>query len=205
LIRRGTNTDWLGIRGCLLENAQIKPQPDGAAGLIIGAGGASRAALYTLNNHLHCSPIYILNRDLEEVEALLQDSKNISPIPTIIHVKSPEQARSFKAPHFIVGTVPDFEPQTDAEKTVAVSLEAFLSQSVKGVLLDMCFKPRRTRAIKSAEKNGWLTVEGTHIIGYQIEEQWRLWAGEQLVKMLDRDGAWKELLKAAEESPSINS
>lgn len=201
---RGTNTDWRGIRGCLLENARVKQQPDDSAGLIIGAGGASRAAVYTLNNHLHCSTIYILNRDDGEVEALLRDSQQLSPIPKIIHIKSPEQARSLKAPHFIVGTVPDFEPQTESEKTVAASLEAFLSQPEKGVLLDMCFKPRRTRIIKSAERNGWLTVEGTHIIGYQIEEQWRLWAGEKLVGKLDKDGAWEELMKAAEESTSIN-
>jgi quinate dehydrogenase len=47
-------------------------------------------------------------------------------------------------------------------------------------------------------------VEGTHVIGYQIEEQWRLWAGEERVQRLDREKAWNVLLKAAEESKGIN-
>jgi quinate dehydrogenase len=55
-----------------------------------------------------------------------------------------------------------------------------------------------------AERFGWSTVEGTHVIGYQIEEQWRLWAGEEKIKLLDRDGAWKILLQSAEESHAIN-
>lgn len=58
--------------------------------------------------------------------------------------------------------------------------------------------------IRLAESLGWPCVEGTHVIGYQTEEQWRLWAGEEKVASLDREGAWKVLLKAAEESTAIN-
>lgn len=58
--------------------------------------------------------------------------------------------------------------------------------------------------IKLGEKLGWPCVEGTHIIGYQIEEQWRLWAGEESILKLDREGAWDVLLQAAEESKGIN-
>lgn len=58
--------------------------------------------------------------------------------------------------------------------------------------------------MKLAEQLGWPTVEGTHVIGYQIEKQWRLWAGEERAARLDSEGAWKVLLRAAEESPGIN-
>lgn len=58
--------------------------------------------------------------------------------------------------------------------------------------------------IKLAEQLDWPCVEGTHVIGYQIEEQWRLWAGEERLQKLDREGAWNVLLKAAEESTGIN-
>jgi len=87
---------------------------------------------------------------------------------------------------------------------VRACLEELLSRPEKGVLLDMCFKPRRTRTIKLAESKGWETVEGTHVIGYQIEEQWRLWAGAERVKKMDRKRAWDLLLKTAEDSPAIN-
>lgn len=203
----GTNTDWRGIKGCLLEKGNENERPSAtspATALIVGAGGASRAAVYALSMHLHCPKIYVLNRDDQEVASLMHDTQKLARVPTIIHVKTLEQAKKLSNPYYIVGTVPDFEPQTETELTVASVLESFLSRPEKGVLLDMCFKPRRTRMIKLGEKLGWPCVEGTHIIGYQIEEQWRLWAGEEYVLKLDREGAWDVLLKAAEESKGIN-
>ncbi|KAL4922044.1 hypothetical protein BDW62DRAFT_217873 [Aspergillus aurantiobrunneus] len=204
----GTNTDWTGIKGCLLEKGEESLQASsGSKGsaLIIGAGGASRAAVYALSQHLHCSRIYILNRDETEVRDLVRDAQRLPSVPEITHITTIEQARGLPvSPYYIVGTVPDLEPQTKSERNVATILEWFLAQPTKGALLDMCFKPRRTRMIKLAERLGWPCVEGTHVIGYQIEEQWRLWAGEEKAGLLDRQGAWRVLLKAAEESTAIN-
>ncbi|KAJ5902624.1 hypothetical protein N7495_003152 [Penicillium taxi] len=203
----GTNTDWIGVKGCLLEKGDESERPSAtslSSALVIGAGGASRAAVYALTVHLHCPTIYVLNRDDAEVVALIHDSQRLPSVPKIIHVKCLEQAKELSTPYYIVGTVPDFEPSTESEKIVRSVLELFLSRPEKGVLHDMCFKPRRTRTIKLAEQLGWPTVEGTHVIGYQIEKQWRLWAGEEAVKKLDKEGAWNVLLQAAEESTAIN-
>ncbi|CAG7995088.1 unnamed protein product [Penicillium olsonii] len=203
----GTNTDWRGVKGCLLEKGNEAERPSTtspAAALIVGAGGASRAAIYALSTQLHCPTIYILNRDDQEVIDLIRDTQKLTPAPTIIHVKTLEQAKELPSPYYVVGTVPDFEPVTKTEVTVAAVLESFLSRPEKGVLLDMCFKPRRTRMIKLGESLAWPCVEGTHIIGYQIEEQWRLWAGEEYIQKLDHRGAWDVLMKAAEESKAIN-
>lgn len=203
----GTNTDWRGIKGCLLEKGDeaTRPCPGSTTpSLIVGAGGASRAAVYALSCHLNTPTIYLLNRDDSEVEALLHDTLKMSPALTIVHVKSLEQAKNLDSPFYVVGTIPDFEPRTEAERNVATILEHFLERSNQGVLLDMCFKPRRTRMIKLAEKLGWPTVEGTHVIGYQIHMQWKLWAGEDRATQVDDYGAWKTLLKAAVESTAIN-
>ncbi|KAL5335995.1 hypothetical protein BJX70DRAFT_410132 [Aspergillus crustosus] len=206
----GTNTDWIGIRGCLLEKGRGREenwrpsQERPGVGLIVGAGGAARAAVYALSQHLHCSQIYILNRDKGEVESLLQDTRRSPSTPEITHITTISQAESLRSPSYIVGTIPDSEAVTDAERNVVAVLTWFLSQEGKGVLLDMCFKPRRTRMIQVAEGMGWECVEGTHVIGYQIEEQWELWAGEERVRGLDREGAWNVLLTAAEESVAIN-
>ncbi|KAJ5544242.1 hypothetical protein N7513_007053 [Penicillium frequentans] len=135
---------------------------------------------------------------LSELVRLL-NAKNPGPEDRgkLIFVKLLEQAERLSSPYYIVGTLPDLEPKSSSELTVASMLKHFLSRAEKGVLLDMCFKPRRTRMIKLAEQLGWPCVEGTHVIGYHIEEQWRLWAGEEL-------SAWNVLLKAAEESKGIN-
>ncbi|PKS13039.1 hypothetical protein jhhlp_000380 [Lomentospora prolificans] len=201
---RGTNTDWLGIQGCLLEaKAYPAPVPHKPA-LVVGAGGASRAAVYALSTTFKSSVIYVLNRDDGEVAALVRDAQRIQPPPKIIHIRAGDDVSGFESPLYVVGTVPDFEPKTPAEISVREHLEAFLSGPQKGVLLDMCFKPRRTRMIKLAESLGWHTIEGTHVIGHQIEMQWRLWAGEEALKKMDREGAWKLLLEMAESSPGIN-
>ncbi|KAB2575252.1 Quinate dehydrogenase [Lasiodiplodia theobromae] len=201
---RGTNTDWLGVKGCLLEKGDGGAASEGAPALIVGAGGASRAALYALSVHLGCGTVYVLNRDEGEVRDLVRDAQRLASPPAVVHVTSLEQAKALDTPYYVVGTVPDFEPATESELLVKACLEEFLSRPEKGVLLDMCFKPRRTRMIKLAEGLGWFTVEGTHVIGYQIEEQWRLWAGEERVKRLNREGAWKVLLESADASPAIN-
>lgn len=209
----GTNTDWLGIRGCLLEKgdegARPGPGNTSAPALLVGAGGASRAAVYALSAHLHSPTIYLLNRDDGEVADLVRDARRIVPPPTIVHVKSVEQAAALDTPYYVVACVPDFPPQSEAEHAVSAVLEHFLArggpgEAKPGVLLDMCFKPRETRIIKMARRLGWPTVEGTHVIGYQIQRQWELWAGADRAAKLDADGAWKVLLKAAEESPAIN-
>ncbi|KAJ4112179.1 hypothetical protein NW768_011758 [Fusarium equiseti] len=198
----GTNTDWRGIKGCLLEKGDREPVLNKPA-LIVGAGGASRAAVYALNSSFKSSVIYVLNRDEQEVNDLIRDSQKLSPVPKIVHVKAGD-AQSLETPYYVVGSVPDLEPKSTEELAVKASLEEFLSRPEKGVLLDMCFKPRRTRMIKLAEEKGWHAVEGTHVIGYQIEEQWRLWAGPEKVKKLDREGAWKVLMDGAESSAGIN-
>ncbi|KAI0467258.1 hypothetical protein F4859DRAFT_272367 [Xylaria cf. heliscus] len=205
----GTNTDWLGIKGCLLEqgNEALRPKAGDTVvpALLVGAGGASRAAVYALSVHLHSPTIYLLNRDDGEVADLMRDVGKIHPTPKIIHIKSVEQASSLDTPYYIVGTVPDFAPKSDSELAVAAVLEHFLARpSHSGVLLDMCFKPRRTRIIKLAQKYGWPTVEGTHVIGYQIQQQWKLWAGADAAAKIDIDGAWEVLNRAADESAAIN-
>lgn len=118
----GTNTDWRGVQGCLLERGEENNRPSAespASALVVGAGGASRAAVYALANHLHCPTIYILNRDDQEVESLINDSRRLPAIPNIIHVKTLKEAETLPTPHYVVGTVPDFEPISESELVVA--------------------------------------------------------------------------------------
>ena len=205
----GSNTDWNGIVDSLLGKQAVgrprpSPQSPGCA-VVVGAGGASRAAVYSLAVHLHCDTIYIINRDAAEVAALVADSKKLANPPRLIRLETAEEARKLPVtPYYVVGTVPDFEPQTEEEKRAAATLDAVLDAPEKGVLLDLCFKPRWTRMMKAGERKGWQCVEGIHVIGHQVIEQWRLWVGDKAIEKSDRKGAWAALMKAAEESKEIN-
>lgn len=206
---RGTNTDWRGIKGCLLSGTITgENEGKGKPALIIGAGGASRAAVYALFAELDCGEIYVVNRDAKEVDDLLKDSRAYAEgrLPTLRHITSVEDVELLPGPFYIVGTVPDFEAKTGEELNAREILEAFLKKEEKGVLLDMCFKPRNTRIMQMGKNNGWRTVEGTNVIGFQLEEQWRLWAGagEDGRKAVPMDEIWEISRRAAEESTAIN-
>ncbi|RDW57115.1 hypothetical protein BP6252_13861 [Coleophoma cylindrospora] len=201
---RGTNTDWEGVKGCLLS-AEDAEKGRGKPALVIGAGGASRAAVYALSADLGCNTIYVINRDEDEVRALLADAqKHGKGKLELIHITSVSQAEQVPNPFFVVGTVPDFEPKTASEIEMRRMLEVLLDTEEKGVVLDMCFKPRNTRTLKLAKSLGWECVPGTGVIGYQIETQWKLWTGEDVPSTIPKDKAWETLNKAAEESTAIN-
>lgn len=133
----------------------------------------------------------------------MQDAQCLSPPPKILPV-TPEKAKNLETPYYVVRVVPDLEPKLPEELAVKASLEEFMSREEKGVLLDMCFNLGRTRMIELAERLGWACVEGTHVIGYQIEEQYRLWFGEEKIKELDREGAWRVLAEQANTSVGFN-
>jgi quinate dehydrogenase len=148
----------------------------------------------------HC--LWQINRDEKEVAELLMDVKDgYASIgfgsPSIIHVSSIAQASILPSPYYIIGTVPDFEPKTPKEVLIKQILVTFLQSPEKGVLLDMCYKPRVTRHIELARANGWRDVDGVNIIAYQIETQWTLWAGEEKAEQIPIKEAREALYKAA--------
>jgi quinate dehydrogenase len=177
----GTNTDWVGIRDALLQTSTLQIEP---RGMVYGAGGASRAAIYALSVELGCKVIYLVNRDDEEVAELLQDVKNYdkSIQPNIMHVKNRDSSATLPPPEYIVSTVPDMEAVTAAELEARAILVDFLSRDGenKGSILDMCYHPLMTRNLRLGEEYGWTIIDGVQAVAYQLKEQWRLWTGEYI-------------------------
>lgn len=163
----GDNTDWSGLVECLnikgegiLETAKT--------GLVIGAGGASRAALYALHKS-GVKDIYIVNRTQATAEKIALD---YAPLFTITVIPRLSQIPDLDLqPDIIIGTIP-------ADVTRIEDFPAAFFVKKRGICVDMAYKPRSTPLLKAAEKaEGWTTVTGVEVLLEQAFEQSRLWLG----------------------------
>ncbi|KAF8585354.1 Aminoacid dehydrogenase-like protein [Ramaria rubella] len=183
----GTNTDWLGIRNVLLHYlptassvvSRASPQAFGGAGMVIGGGGAARAAVYALAS-MEWAPIYLVGRDASELAALVTQFPSIPCVP----ISNPFQAANVK---IVVGCVPALPPTTPEEiaadactRAIFSSSEANLTHSdpVKRIFLDMCYKPRTTPLMTYAASAGWSVVSGIEAMLEQGFAQARMWLAE---------------------------
>jgi quinate dehydrogenase len=183
----GTNTDCIGVREAFLGNVSDASVYRGKPGLVVGGGGTSRAAIYAFQNFLGCSPIYMVNRDKSEVDAVIQECNSRGFGKDIKHVSTISEAESLAPPGAIVSAIPDFAPRTAGEKTARRIVETFLNASPKGALLEMCYHPSPNTEIDAmARKQGWQVIIGTEAMIEQGLEQARLWSGIE-VKDLPKD------------------
>jgi shikimate-5-dehydrogenase len=164
----GDNTDWSGLVECL------KVMGDGITasaktGLVIGAGGASRAALYAL--HMSgIKDIYLVNRTRATAEQIANDYASLFKITVLSTLSEVAKTQDLR-PDIIIGTIP-------ADKTSIEDFPTALFAKEKGICVDMAYKPRSTPLLKAAGKAaGWKTVTGVEVLLEQAFDQSQLWLG----------------------------
>ncbi|KAF9893003.1 hypothetical protein FE257_012414 [Aspergillus nanangensis] len=168
----GTNTDWVGIDEVIRTWAPAPAHTQAIIGMVYGAGGASRAAVYALSAKLHCETVYVVNRDDGEVAELLRDVHTHPDLyyPEIVHVRSVAEARTLPPPYYVVCTVPDCEAVTGEEREARDVLVEFLGRdgAERGLLVDMCYHPAMTRNLELGVKYGWEIVQGFTVVAAQF-------------------------------------
>ncbi|KAH8920726.1 hypothetical protein BT69DRAFT_1265238 [Atractiella rhizophila] len=170
----GTNFDWIGIRNAL-QSAESPSTPLNSSSprptFIVGGGGTARAAVYALSQ-LNLSPIYLINRDDSEIEALIKQFPQFDLRP----LKTVEELDNIRDDFPCgVGSIPSMEPVTREEKQVYAVAERIFARQKTGVFLDMCYKPRYTILLSIADKAGWKIVEGMEAMIHQALAQSRQW------------------------------
>ena len=170
----GDNTDWLGIRETIVARLPANGGGPIEAGLVIGAGGTSRAAIYALRS-LGVKTVYLYNRTRAAADAL------VAVFPDV-NLQVVETLSSWPvAPSVIVSTVPASATTLDSAAAVGIYLPSEVYTATAGVVVDMAYRPAKTPLLELAEEAapGWKTVRGLDVLLEQGFAQFKLWTGRE--------------------------
>ncbi|CAI8502650.1 unnamed protein product [Hanseniaspora opuntiae] len=174
---RGDNTDWIGIYSSLTSAGVPEDvSKESVSGLVVGAGGTSRAAVYALNQ-LGCQKVYMINRTtskLFDLKNSLPAEMNIEVIESLDDISAIKESISVA-----VSCVPADKPLDPAmvEKLNAI-LGRKQSQLFTATLLEAAYKPPYTPIMKLAKETyNWNVVEGAKMLVYQGIAQFKKWTG----------------------------
>jgi shikimate dehydrogenase len=152
----GANTDWIGVVRAIERSAAIA----GRDAVVLGAGGAARAAVFGLCER--GARVRVLNRTRARAERLAAelgaaasgtlDELSRGPCDLLVNTTS-------------VGLREDASP---------VRADAIPADCI---VLDAVYDPAHTRLLRDAEARGARTIEGKWWLVHQAAEQIRAWTG----------------------------
>jgi len=184
----GDNTDWSGIKACI-ESARISGLSD-APGIVLGAGGAARAACYALVQ-LGIPKIVVINRTRANAEAMISRFPEAS---FDIYETLDRAAEAMKAApsRVVIGCIP-------ADDLTEDKIPATLFGDAKSrVLVEMAYKPLVTAMEKAAAKHsGWQIFKGVDVLREQGYSQFSIWTGKEAPKEAISKAIDEELKKRA--------
>lgn len=166
---RGDNTDWLGILNCIRRSGLRS----NTGAIVIGAGGAARAAVYALQV-LGVQYVTIVNRTRATAERLAGDfpSMNIQVCDWLIEAPTVD---------LIIGCIP-----ADDVRVNDVPEQIFSTGS--GVVIEMSYRPPVSALMQVASRQaGWQVFGGVDILKEQAYAQFKLWTGRDApVEVIER-------------------
>ncbi len=162
----GFNTDWLGFRRALERAGPL----DYSRALIIGAGGAGRATAYALSGVV--DELFIVSRSGSTAEALASMAEEWG-IPRAVGARATiDNLRALAArAELIVNASP-----VGMGDPGSTPLPGHLIPQ-GSVVLDMVYRPLRTRLLREASTRGCRVVDGLWMLVYQAVENIRIWLG----------------------------
>jgi len=149
----GENTDVHGVRAAL---ASMNFSPEGRRAVILGAGGAARAAAAAL-------------RKAARVTVLSRSGKPQSGWPQNVQFDSLSNIRAHSGDLLINATPVGMEPASDAS--------LIKGKIPADIVLDMVYTPAKTRLLSEAETQGKTIISGTTMFLAQAQRQFEIWTG----------------------------
>lgn len=161
-ILEGYNTDWQAFA----ETLRPLLRGDEKRALILGTGGAAKAAAYGLRR-LGIEPAYV-SRHPENVEPATED-EGVMLIKTMSYNALNEEI--LQSYHVIVNATP-VGMYPHVEESPAIPYQ-FLS--AKHICYDMVYNPEETRFMKSAAAHEATVKNGMDMLVRQAELSWHIW------------------------------
>ncbi|VTT73624.1 unnamed protein product [Fusarium fujikuroi] len=168
-VLHGDNTDWIGIKRCV-EKSGPRDFASSSA-LVLGAGGAARAACYAVQT-LGFGELIVVNRTLSKAEDL---ASRFPDLKTRVFATLEEASTAKNAQiRLVVACVP--ADDLGAERIPG----SLFSGTGDGVLVEMAYRPQVTGMMTVAERcSGWKVYRGVDVLEEQAYAQFELWIGRE--------------------------
>ena len=180
----GHNTDVHGFREALLRFTGLRRW---GRAVLVGAGGAARAAAYALRDLVE--ELVIVSRTGRTAEKLARDAEAWGVPRATGHTASPQvYRRVLSEAGLLVNASPvGMEPRSDETPIPAELLRPGT------VVFDMVYRPLKTRLLREAEKAGCTVIDGLWMLAGQAAENMRLWYGFRVETEEFREAALKAM------------
>lgn len=164
----GTNTDAVGFIDDLKAHGV---QLSGANVIILGAGGAARAAVYGLA--LEGALVTIVNRTPQKAQVMLADLQISAGIKNVA-VKTLDEAAETNASLVVNCTSVGMWPKVDASPWIdGVPFPKAVT------VYDMVYRPEVTQFMRQAEANGGQAIGGLGMLVRQGAAAFKIWTGQE--------------------------
>lgn len=184
-ILKGYNTDVIGLKRMIEEDAGYTLQ--GYRAVVIGAGGAARAACFTVLQG-GAKELTILNRTGEKAVLLAESVEKYYPsvdIKGLSFQLDKECRKIVENANIVIDTTPvGMSPAIEVEPIIP---EKWLNPGQ--LIVDLVYNPPITTLLKAAQKAGTAAINGKGMLLYQGIEAFKIWTGlEPNVE------SWKKLI-----------
>ncbi|KAJ1022652.1 hypothetical protein NDA18_004994 [Ustilago nuda] len=201
----GDNTDWIAIETLARRSLRTVHLADpNLTGLVIGAGGSARAALFALYR-LGVKKILLFNRTLANAENLAKQVPvewNVQLLTSLDEIGSlPAEL----APSVVVSNIPAEGATLDPNAQGLIHLPVgILKNPAGGVVIDMSYRPYSTSLLQLAQqintavaagKKLWSAIPGITILLEQGCHQFLRWSGREAPREEIERAAWEVYLQ----------
>lgn len=179
------NTDIFGIQAALdVERISIKKRNV----LILGAGGAARAAAFACGS-ADAQSITVCNRSYSKAESLIQNFQNLFP-----NIKwqalDAVQNFHFSEEDLIIQSTPlGMKGYGDVKEAEDNFRELFKFVQPRSVAFDLVYRPEKTFFLQEAEIKNLKTVSGLLMLIGQALATWEIWFD----RIPDKDKVFEDL------------